>query len=273
MASLINRIHRVELGNLEQFIALCTKLNLPYFLIGGSLLGAIRHQGFIPWDDDMDVGMLRADYDQLLAHAPKLLADTHYFLQTPASDPNYGLSYAKLLDRNTYIEEKNNVNNARKGLFIDIFPLDRIPTDTTLQREQMTKFQWLNTRILLQLRYHLVSTPLQKLQSPLDADQLADVADLKQQRDTVMTRYQDHVGLTQVKNLASQYSYNKEVLDLKQVTNLTTVPFERLNVQVPADYATILTTLYGDYAALPPKNQRTEKHLEKLIMDNQVFTD
>jgi len=83
MASLINRIHRVELGNLEQFIALCTKLNLPYFLIGGSLLGAIRHQGFIPWDDDMDVGMLRADYDQLLARAPQLLADTHYFLQTP----------------------------------------------------------------------------------------------------------------------------------------------------------------------------------------------
>lgn len=272
MPSLIDRIHQVELGNLEQFTTLCRELNLPYFLMGGSLLGAIRHQGFIPWDDDVDVGLLRPDYDQLLAAAPVRLAHSAYFLQTPTTDPYYGLSYAKLLDRRTYIEEKNNVNSARKGVFIDIFPLDRIPTETALQREQLAKFQWLNTRILLQLRYHLVSTPLQKLQPSLDADQLADVHALKLERDAVMTKYQDRSELTQVKNLASQYSYNKEVFSLKQVSELTTVPFEHLSVQVPADYATILTNMYGDYQALPPKGQRTEKHLEKLIMDNQVFT-
>lgn len=273
MTSLIDRIHHVELGNLECLISLCQELNLPYFLLGGSLLGAIRHHGFIPWDDDVDVGLLRADYDQLVAAAPQRLADSHYFLQTPTSDPNYALSYAKLLDRNTYIEEKNNVNNARKGVFIDIFPLDRIPEDTTQQREQVTKFQWYNTRILLQLRYHLVNTPFQKFQSPLGSEQLADIAQLKQARHAVMTQYQADDTLTNVKNLASQYSYNKEVFSLRQVTELTTVPFERLSVQVPTDYATILTEMYGDYLALPPKSQRTEKHLEKLIMDNQVFTD
>ncbi|KRL48320.1 LPS biosynthesis protein [Levilactobacillus spicheri DSM 15429] len=273
MSRLIDRIHRVELGNLAQFITLCHDLHLSYTLLGGSLLGAIRHQGFIPWDDDVDVGLLRPDYDRLLAEAPQRLDGTHYFLQTPNSDPNYGLSYAKLLDRNTYIEEKNNVNNARKGIFIDIFPLDRIPVEPAQQREQMTKFQWYNTRILLQLRYHLVNTPLQKFQSPLGADQLADVQALKDQRHAVMTAYLSQPNLTQVKNLASQYSYNKEVFSLRQVTDLTPVPFEGLTVQVPTDYATILTEMYGDYLALPPKNQRTEKHLDKLIMDNQVFTD
>lgn len=273
MSALIDRIHRVELGNLAKFTQLCAQLELPYLLLGGSLLGAIRHQGFIPWDDDVDVGLLRADYDRLLAAAPPLLADSHYFLQTPNSDPNYALSYAKLLDRNTYIEEKNNVNNARKGVFIDIFPLDRIPDEPAQQREQLAKFQWYNTRILLQLRYHLVSNPLMKLQSPLDADQLADVQALKDAREMVMTQYQARTDLTQVKNLASQYAYDKEVFSVAQVSDLTTVPFETLTVQVPSDYATILTAMYGDYQALPPKNQRTEKHLERLIMDNQVFME
>ncbi|WP_367295212.1 phosphorylcholine transferase LicD [Levilactobacillus yonginensis] len=273
MPQLIDRIHQVELGNLEQFIHLCDDLHLPYFLMGGSLLGAIRHQGFIPWDDDVDVGLLRADYDQFLAAAPTALAGTHYFLQTPASDENYALSYAKLLDRNTYIEEKNNVNNARKGIFIDIFPLDRIPDDLTAQREQLTKFQILNTRLLFQLRYHLVDNPLRKLQNPLNVDQLAEAHSLKAERQAVMTQYQSQSQLTQVKNLASQYSYTKEVLTVAEVTNLTTVPFEHLTVQVPADYANILTRMYGNYLQLPPENQRTEKHLERVIMDNQVFTD
>lgn len=273
MPRLIDRIHQVELGNLAQFIQLCQQLNLSYFLMGGSLLGAIRHQGFIPWDDDVDVGLLRADYDRLLAQAPKLLTDTHYFLQTPTSDENYGLSYAKLLDRNTYIEEKNNVNNARKGIFIDIFPLDRIPLDTSLQREQMAKFQLLNTRILFQLRYHLVDNPLRKLQSPLSPEQLAETNALKTERDSVMTQYQADPSLLQVKNLASQYGYMKEVFPVAELSDLTPVPFEHLTVQVPTTYAIILTRMYGDYMALPPENQRTEKHLERVIMDNQVFTD
>ncbi|WP_125583368.1 LicD family protein [Levilactobacillus cerevisiae] len=273
MPSLIERIHQVELGNLTQFNQLCQQLKLPYFLMGGSLLGAIRHQGFIPWDDDVDVGLLRTDYDRFLAAAPALLTGTHYFLQTPASDENYALSYAKLLDRNTYIEEKRNVNNARKGIFIDIFPLDRIPDDEVAQREQLTKFQLLNTRILLQLRYHLVDNPLRKLQSPLKPEQVTAVNALKAQRETDMTQYQADDSLSQVKNLASQYAYEKEIYSVTELTDLIDVPFEQLTVQAPKNYAKILERLYGDYRQLPPENQRTEKHLDLVIMDNQLFTD
>lgn len=273
MPSLIERIHHVELATLAHFDQLCHELQLPYFLMGGSLLGAIRHHGFIPWDDDVDVGLLREDYDRFLAQAPAALANTHYFLQTPASDENYALSYAKILDRNTYIEEKRNVNNARKGIFIDVFPLDRIPTDVTAQREQLGKFQLLNTRILLQLRYHLVDNPLRKLQSPLKPEQLAAVADLKAQREVVMTQYQSDDALLQVKNLASQYAYEKEIYQVSELSDLINVPFEQLTVQVPKNYDDILTRLYGDYRQLPPENQQTEKHLELVIMDNQLFTD
>jgi len=272
MTALIERIHHVALGNLDQFVQLCDQLNVQYCLLGGSLLGAVRHQGFIPWDDDVDVGLLRADYDRFVEAAPALLTTSDYFLQTPQTDENYGLSYAKLLDRRTYIEEKNNVNNARKGIFIDIFPLDRIPSDPGLQREQLAKFQVLNARILLQLRYHLVDTPLRKLQGDLTAEQLADTAALKAERDAVMTQYQTTASV-QLKNLASQYSYDKEIFSISELTDLTTVPFEHLMLKIPKNYDNILKRMYGDYRVLPPENQRTEKHLDRLIMDNQVFTE
>lgn len=145
--------------------------------------------------------------------------------------------------------------------------------DTSLQREQMAKFQLLNTRILFQLRYHLVDNPLRKLQSPLSPEQLAETNALKTERDSVMTQYQADPSLLQVKNLASQYGYMKEVFPVAELSDLTPVPFEHLTVQVPTTYAIILTRMYGDYMALPPENQRTEKHLERVIMDNQVFTD
>ncbi|WP_461243034.1 LicD family protein [Secundilactobacillus muriivasis] len=267
---LTTRIHRVELGNLKQIIDICDDLSLNYFLIGGSLLGAIRHKGFIPWDDDMDIGMTRNDYEQFAKYAPARLRDSHYFLQTAYSDHNYGFSYMKLLDRYTYIEEKNNANNARKGVFIDIFPFDRIPDDPASRRNQITRFKLLDSRIILKAGYGLIETPLRRLKPDLDPDQIESITDLKQERDQVMRQYNAGPFLN-LKNLASQYAYDKEILTVAESTHLTTVPFESLSVKVPVDYDAILTRLYGDYMTLPPEHQRTEKHISKLIMDNQVF--
>ncbi len=79
MTDTISRIHKVELGNLKMIAEICDQLSLNYFLIGGSLLGAIRHKGFIPWDDDMDIGMVRQDYEQFQKYAPRLLRGHPYF--------------------------------------------------------------------------------------------------------------------------------------------------------------------------------------------------
>ncbi|MDN6126738.1 MAG: LicD family protein, partial [Lactiplantibacillus plantarum] len=126
-------LHQVELRLMRTVIAICEAENIDYFLIGGSLLGAIRHHGFIPWDDDIDIGMRRHDYQRFIAVANHHLDPNKFFLQTGASDPDYALSYMKLLDVNTYIEERNNVNNAFKGVFVDIFPFDKIPDDEALR--------------------------------------------------------------------------------------------------------------------------------------------
>lgn len=122
------------------------------------------------------------------------------------------------------------------------------------------------------MRYHLVDTPLRKFQSDLTPEQLAEVAALKVERNAVMTQYQTTASI-QFKNLASQYSYDKEIYSISELTDLTSVPFEQLMLKIPKDYDNILTRMYGDYRVLPPENQQTEKHLDRLIMDNQVFTD
>lgn len=150
---------------------LCHQYSLNYFLIGGSLLGAVRHQGFIPWDDDLDVGMPREDYNRFLKVAPVVLSHSAYFLQTPFTDRNYGLSYAKLIDTETQIEEYNNMNHAKKGLFIDIFPFDQISPSSGERTSQMAKLKLLDGSILVRLGYHIVETPLSQMARPLTVKQ------------------------------------------------------------------------------------------------------
>ncbi|GAF37089.1 LicD family protein [Lentilactobacillus farraginis] len=268
---LTQTIQQIELTIFKRFSELAAKYRLHYIAMGGTLLGAIRHQGFIPWDDDMDIALLRPDYERLLEVAPAEFQNDHYYLQTPWSDDNYALSYAKILDRNTYIEERNNVNNARKGVFLDIFPLDKVPDSTEKQRRQIINIRKLDSRIYLKLRYNIIDNPIRKFQGALSSEQLTAANIFKQKRQSLMTTYNDHPDLNLVKNLASQYAYEKELFSLNQVKEVTTVPFEDTQIVVPKDYDVILNGLYGDYFKLPPESQQVEKHIVKLIYDNQVF--
>lgn len=272
-ASMIQLIHQTELATLKTFIKICEQLNLPYIATGGTLLGAVRHQGFIPWDDDLDVAMLRKDYDTFLAKAPDILSDLPYFLQTPFSDENYGLSYAKLLNQHTYIEERNNVNYARKGIFLDIFPLDQIPDSATQLKKQLTDIRHLDSRLLLKLRYNIIDNPIRHFKAELSIEQRDTALELKKRRLEQLTKYNSTEVFpeTQFKNLASQYSYEKEIFSYQQITTTELMPFEDTLITVPSDYDALLTEIYGDYHTLPPQSQRSEKHISRLIMDNQEF--
>lgn len=219
----------------------------------------------------MDIGMTRNQYEQFAKYAPALLKNSHYFLQTAYSDSNYGFSYMKLLDRHTYIEEKANVNNARKGVFVDIFPFDQIPEDPASQRSQITRFKFYDSRIILKAGYSLIDTPLRHFRSEPSPEQMESLTAMKQKRETIMREYENG-HTSQLKNLASQYAYDKEILTIDDTQQLIDVPFETLKVKIPANYDHILSQMYGDYMQLPPENQQTEKHISRLIMDNQVFS-
>ena len=120
----MNDLQKALLEIFKAFVAVCEKHHLRYYLIGGTCLGAVRHKGFIPWDDDIDVGLPREDYEKFIQLQDEF-KDTPYFIQTWKSDPKYIYGYAKLRNSNTtYIENFYKHFQFNQGLWIDIFPID-----------------------------------------------------------------------------------------------------------------------------------------------------
>ena len=125
----LENLKRAELEIFKHFVLCCEKLGVTYFLMDGSLLGAVRHKGFIPWDDDIDVGMMRKDYEILIAKAQTLLPE-YLFLQTYKTDKGVMNNFAKIRDsRTTFIETSQKEQQINHGVYIDIFPLDGFPED------------------------------------------------------------------------------------------------------------------------------------------------
>ena len=130
----MNALQRKELELFQAFLQVCRQLGLSYYLICGSALGAVKYRGFIPWDDDMDLAMLRPEYEVFLAQAPDLLP-AHIFLQNYKTDPAFPAIYSKLRYSGTaYIEKAARKLAMHHGIFIDLFPLDGYPAEPARQR-------------------------------------------------------------------------------------------------------------------------------------------
>lgn len=273
MGSQLEQLHQVELKMLKAVIEICRREQIPYFLIGGSLLGAVRHQGFIPWDDDIDIGFLRVDYDRFLAVAPTYLQDKSMALITEFNTSDYGMAFAKLVANNTKITEEQNLpNHSVSSLYIDLFPLDYIPTSKFQRMRQYTEFKVLTKTILERLNYGQVDSRLKRLLVKLINLVFAPftVQILKKWRLRIATRYQKQAQFKlDVINISSQYPYGREIMLYSEQQKFAKLSFAGLRVMVPQDYDAILKRMYHNYMQLPPKSAQIEKHLSTLIIDGE----
>jgi len=249
---------------LEQVDTVCQKHGLNYWLEGGTLLGAIRHQGFIPWDDDLDIAMPRADYEKFLLVAPGEMPG-HLWLQTPQTDPGYFSLCVplKIRDLSSHVLVMHESGNEpyKKGIFLDVFPYDLVK-ENKLKRK-LTKTR--TNRILRLLTWKYSKVPLghyAKLYKHLarfipkrllEASLLKTIRRANKSKSNFMGYGFDCVN----RNIVS----HEEIYPLKRAV------FEGIWVNIPNKPEVILTQLYGDYMQLPPEKDRVMKHYRELIPD------
>ena len=121
----IKELNKIQLAILKDFIKVCQKLNLRYYMIHGSLLGTLKYKGFFPYDDDIDVAMPREDYEIFIEKGQAFMSHS-YFIQAPGKEEQYPLVFSKIRDNNTtFIQPVLRNCKVNKGVYIDVFPIDR----------------------------------------------------------------------------------------------------------------------------------------------------
>ena len=263
----MNDLQKKQLEIFVKFIELCEKNNLNYFLIGGSALGAIRHKGFIPWDDDLDVGMLREDFEKFCELQPQL-EGTNYFIQTYKSDPNYIYSFAKLRDSSTtFIENFYKYHRINHGVWIDIMPIDGI-TDKDIPREKCMGrmkrfFAQINLSYLGALKRKVHKETWFKdilLNIVAYPFSLFNINHYRQKRMEKMAKKYPFDKATLAGNYHFAWSGKVEGLPPKLYTETIDVPFENITAKVVKEYDKYLTCLYGDYMTPPPADKQEGHH-------------
>lgn len=266
----MNDLQKEEFRLLRIFILICEKYNIPYFLVCGSALGAVKYGGFIPWDDDVDVALFREDYERFLQVAEnEIPQDT--FLQNYVTDRNSPYIYTKLRANNTtFIEKSASRMDIHHGVYIDIFPLDGYPKNRVEQRKLKLK-KSIYRRILAsafcanRIYKTIVYTPIRKLV-------LRNRISIFTEKYSRLIKSYPVSGSTIVCNHGNS-PLKVEYAPREQYGDGTWAIFEGLKVRIPEKYDEYLTQKYGNWRAEIPLKQQVGHHFAKVIDLNRSYVD
>ena len=257
------KLQLTELEMLKEFDKVCRKHNIKYSIWGGTLLGAVRHKGFIPWDDDIDVVMLRKEYNKFTKVANELDPNNCYY-QDNNTDPYYRWGYGKLRKTNTiFIRVGQEHIKCKTGIFMDLFPLDGIPN--SIIGQILNDFHCFCIRKMMYSEVGMLSKnencftrSMYKFLSKIPLKKVFKIFN------KIIRKYENKST-----NMVRTYSYTsigklygkhplkeKYGMPRKWFEKLIEYEFEGSKFFGCKDYDKILTFIYGDYMKLPPKDKR-----------------
>ncbi len=244
--------------------AFCIENKISYYVLGGTLLGAVRHKGFIPWDDDIDVGMPREDYERFKACAGSIPKGSKYLLETPTENREFGVLFCKLYDTETTLIE-NTRFKARRGLYIDIFPIDGIGNTPEESRKNYKKihrkkaFQYITVCRLKKKRsfFKNAAVLFSRMFTAGWKKRAIKIDRLCASRPYDECRF--------VGNLLGAWN-EREIVERAWMGEPVLYPFEDMQVYGPCNADRYLTAVYGDYKKIPPEGQRGGSH-DYLFLD------
>ena len=255
----IVKLQDTQIGILRKIDQICRENRFIYYIIGGTLLGAVRHGGFIPWDPDIDIAMPREDYDKIIEYFDS--HDTDLFCQSIKSEPNHGSPHIIIKQKGTHIiykKPKTKYKVKYDGVYLDIFPLDKAPMNTNLQKKHAKKILFLKRLIFSKVGTIYAESPvavkiekqiMHLLMMPFSFKYLQNKLDKE------MRKYNGEESQYLV-SMASHYSYEKQLMQSHIYGIPKKIKFEKFEFMCPENPHEYLKQLYGDYMKLPPKEQR-----------------
>ena len=251
---------------MKSFHKVCAENDLTYYMLGGTCLGAVRHSGFIPWDDDIDIGLPRKDYDKLCEIAADVLPE-NLVLRYYKNTDNSPFHFVKLINKDTTLIEKN-YKDYLEGIYIDVFPLDGLEKFGFFQKIRAKRIRFLHVLIM----DHYFTGTKAGLKNLL----------LKISKKVSMQKTHVHIErlMTRCSSVEPQYYCNylgawkdREIINRNVFGKPTLYAFEDTEFYGPENADAYLTSLYHDYMTLPPAEKQVPRHDYHYVNLNLPFSD